>query len=283
MTGLPAPVHDPAVQEPRASAKAQPPTIDPVEIIRRAAANDEENNKRAMDYTYIEHDVEKELDKKGKVKSTHTKTQEVFTLDGDEVDRLIEKDDKPLSAKDAKKEDDRINKWMEKRKNESADEKNKRLEKAEKEREDDRAFIREVAKAYDFTMMHRESIDGREAFVIDAVPRAGYVPHGKNASILPKLRFRAWIDADEYQAIKLEATVIDTFSWGVFVFRLHPGTRFELEQTRVNDEVWLPQHLAVKIDVRFALLKNFNEDVDVTFRDYKKFRSEIRITPVRQP
>lgn len=267
---------------PQVSSKQQPPTNDPVEIIRRAAANDEENDKRALDYTYIEHDVQKELDRKGKLKSTHTKTQEVFTLDGDEIDRLIEKDDKPLPEKDAKKEDERINKWMEKRKAESPDEKKKRLAQAEKERQEDRAFIQEVAKAYDFTMLPSETVGGREAFVIDAVPRAGYVPHGKNANILPKLKFRVWIDSSEYQAIKLEATVIDTFTWGVFVLRLHPGTRFELEQTRVNDEVWLPQHVAVKIDVRFALLKSYNADIDVTFRDYKKFRSEIKITPVQQ-
>lgn len=272
----------PAQFPPHDTSKGQAPTNDPVEIIRRAAANDEENDKRALDYTYIERDVQKELDKKGNVKSTHTKEQEVFTLDGDEIDRLIAKDDKPLSEKDAKKEDDRINKWMEKRKAESPEEKKKRLAQAEKERQEGRAFIQEVAKAYDFTMLPRETIAGREAVVIDAVPRAGYVPHGKNASILPKLKFRVWIDVVEYQAIKLEATVIDTFSWGVFVFRLHPGTRFELEQTRVNDEVWLPQHVAVKIDVRFALLKNYNADIDVTFRDYKKFRSEIKITPVQQ-
>ena len=53
-----------------------------------------------------------------------------------------------------------------------------------------------------------------------------------------------------------------------------------IETTRVNDEVWLPKHVAVKIDARVALLKNFNEDVDFTYRDYKKFRSDTRIVGV---
>jgi len=33
-------------------------------------------------------------------------------------------------------------------------------------------------------------------------------------------------------------------------------------------------------DIRLALLKNFDVDVEQTFRDYKKFRSESKITVV---
>ena len=268
--------------KPSVASSALSPTSDPAEIIRRAAANDEENDKRARDYTYIEHDVEKQLDKKGTVKSTHSKTEEVFTLDGDEIDRLIQKDDKPLPEKDAKKEEERINKWMEKRKNESPEENKKRLAQAEKDRQEGRAFVQEVAEAYNFAMLPQETIAGREAFVIDAAPRAGFVPHVKYGNILPKVKFRVWIDSAEYQAIKLDVTVVDTFTYGAFLLRLHPGTHFVLEQTRVNDEVWLPEHLAIKIDVRIALLKNVNVADDITFRDYKKFRSEVKITPVAQ-
>ena len=48
----------------------------------------------------------------------------------------------------------------------------------------------------------------------------------------------------------------------------------------MNDEVWLPQHVAVKVDVRLALLKNFNVDEDITYRDYKKFRASTKIIGV---
>jgi hypothetical protein len=50
-----------------------------------------------------------------------------------------------------------------------------------------------------------------------------------------------------------------------------------LEQSRVNDEVWLPRQLAVKVDVRLALLKNFNVDLEQSYRDYKKFRASSKI------
>jgi hypothetical protein len=74
--------------------------------------------------------------------------------------------------------------------------------------------------------------------------------------------------------------VIDTVSFGLFVARLHQGSRLIVENTRVNDEVWLQQHVRVTADVRLALLKDFNFDVDVTDRDYKKFRTDTKIMPI---
>ena len=53
-----------------------------------------------------------------------------------------------------------------------------------------------------------------------------------------------------------------------------------LEQVRVNDEVWLQQHVAVKVDARIALLKDFDIEVDVSDRDYKKFRTDSKIVGV---
>ena len=62
--------------------------------------------------------------------------------------------------------------------------------------------------------------------------------------------------------------------------RLHKGSRIVIEQTRVNDEVWLPQHMAVKVDARVALLKGFNIEQVTTYRDYKKFRTDTKVVPV---
>jgi hypothetical protein len=63
---------------------------------------------------------------------------------------------------------------------------------------------------------------------------------------------------------------------------VHKGSRFIVEQTRVNDEVWLPKHEAVKLSVRVALLKNLAVDEDDTYRDYKKFRTSAKIVGVQE-
>ena len=250
------------------------------DLIRQTAANDMENDKRQRDYTYIQREEQHHLDGKGQVKSTETKTSEILELYGEQVERLIAKNDKPLPEKDARKEEEKIQKVIDKRKNESEEERDKREKKEEKDREQDRQFVREVADAYNFTFVGIDSLSGRDTYVIDGEPRPGYEPHLKEAKILPKFRFRAWIDKDEAQWKKLDVQCIDTVSFGLFLARVHKGSRIIIEQTRINDEVWLPQHIAVKIDVRLALLKNFDVEDDITYRDYKKFRTDTKIIPV---
>ena len=41
-----------------------------------------------------------------------------------------------------------------------------------------------------------------------------------------------------------------------------------------------PQHIVVTADARIALLKNMDVAIDITERDYKKFGSETKITPL---
>jgi len=249
-------------------------------LFRVVADKDMENDKRLRDYTYIERDEEHKLDGKGQVKSREEKTYEVMELYGEQVQRLTEKDDKPLSSKDAAKEEEKVQKIIDKRRNESEDARRKREQKEEKEREDGRKFVLEVADAYNFRLVGTESLGGREAWVIDAEPRPGYEPRMKEAKFLPKFRGRVWIDKDDTQLAKLDVECIDTVSLGWFLARVHKGSRIVVEQTRVNDEVWLPKHVAVKIDVRLALLKNFNVDEDETYREYKKFRATAKIVSI---
>lgn len=248
-------------------------------LIRRAAEKDIENNKQRRDYTYVERVEEHKLDGDGRVKSSETRTLEVMVLYEDQVRKLIAKDDKPLPEKEAAKEDEKIQKIIDKRKNESDDDRKKRLEKAEKSSEDDRQFVKEIADAYDFRLVGSDALEGHDVYVIDADPHPGYEPHLKDAKFLPKFRFRAWIDKAADQWIKLDIQCIDTVSVGLFLARIHKGSNIQIEQTHVNGEVWLPKHVALKLDARIALFKGLNLTEDVIYRDYKKFRIGTRVVP----
>jgi hypothetical protein len=247
------------------------------QLFRVVADKDIENDKRQRDYTYIDREVQNKLDSKGQAKSTEVKTYEVLEIYGEPVQRLIAKDDKPLDAKEAAKEEEKIQKIIDKRKNESEEERKKREEKAVKEREDGRKFVREVADAYDFKLVGTEEVGGRDAWVIDGEPRAGFEPHMKEAKLLSKFRGRVWIDKGDLQLSKMDIEAIDTVSFGWVLARIHKGTRVVLEQTRVNDEVWLPRHVTFKVDARVALFKGYNLAGDQEYRDYKKFRTTSKI------
>jgi len=250
------------------------------DLIRNSADKDVENTKRERDYTYIRRDEERKLDNNGKVKSTESKTYEIMVLAGEHAEKLIAKDDKPLPEKEAKNEDEKIQKLIAKGEKESESDRKKRLAKADKETEEGRQFVREVADAYEFRTRGVEDINGRPAYIIDADPLPGYKPRLKDAKILPKVRMRLWIDKEEQQWVKIDIECIDTFSIGLFLARINKGSTIHVEQTRVNDEVWLPKHLNLKVDARIALLKNFDAEYDVTFRDYQKFRTDAVIRPL---
>ena len=247
------------------------------QLFRVAADKDLENEKRIRAYTYVERDVQHNLDGKGETKSTEIKTYEVLEIYGEQVQRLIQKNDKPLDAKEAAKEEEKIQKIIDKRKNESEEDRKKREEKAEKQREEDRKFEREAADAFNFKLAGTEMIGDREAWVIEAEPRPGFEPHTKGAKILTKFHGRVWIDKNDLQLAKMDIEAIDTVSFGWVVARIHKGTRVMFEQARVNDEVWLPRHVTFKLDARIALLKGYRIDGEQTYSDYKKFRTSAKI------
>jgi hypothetical protein len=250
------------------------------DLIRHAAEKDMENDKKQRDYTYVEREEEHKLNGKGELQSTETKTFDVMMLYGEQVRRLVTKNDQPLPEKDAAKEEEKIQKIIDKRKNECDDDRKKRLEKEEKEREDDRKFVGEIADAYNFRLVRVEPLDGRDAYVIDADPRPGFEPKLRDARMLPNFRFRVWIDTAESQWIKVDIECIDTASFGWILARVHKGSNIVIELTRVNEDVWLPKHLALKLDARIALFKGLNIDEEATYRDYKKFRTDTRIVPL---
>jgi len=252
------------------------------DLIQKVTDNDIANDKKQRNYTFIERDVEHKLDGSGRTKSTETKTYEVLNIYGEQVQRLIEKDDKPISEKEAAKEEEKIQKIINKRKNESDKDRQKRQEREAKDREEGKQFEREIVNAYNFTLLGTELVSGRESWAISAEPRPGFVPHMKYANYLPKFHGRIWIDKAELQMSRMDVEALDTVSWGLFVARIHKGSHFMIEQTRINDEVWLPRQVAFKIDIRLALLKNFNVDAEQTFRDYKKFRTESKIVGVSE-
>jgi hypothetical protein len=266
-------------QQPAQADGATPPAaaIDAREIVRRSVETDHRNREKARNYTCQHRVVEKELDKSGKPKSTKTQTFDVTFYYDEEYSRLVQKDDKQLTPEEQKKADEQLNKFLEKRRNESEDSRKKRLAKPEKVRQEERAFLRDVVNAYDFKLAGEEQVDGFDAWVIEAIPRKGFHPTQPHADILSKVRGRLWIEKKEYNWVKAEAEVVDTISFGLFLARVHPGTKLSFEQMHVNDEVWLVRKFSIYASARLALFKNAAIEQEDTFSNYRKFSSTVRI------
>ncbi|HEX4602897.1 MAG TPA: hypothetical protein VH724_02815, partial [Candidatus Angelobacter sp.] len=110
--------------------KQQPPNgpkeSDPKDIVRRSVEVDHHNFERAQKYTCTQRQVVKHLDKHGNVKSTEIKTYDINFYFGEFYSRLVQIDDKPLSEKDQKKEDEKLEKFLAKRRGEDDHDRQKR-------------------------------------------------------------------------------------------------------------------------------------------------------------
>jgi len=56
-----------------------------------------------------------------------------------------------------------------------------------------------------------------------------------------------------------------------------------IEQTRVNNEVWLPREVLLTAAARILLVKGFNRELAFTFSDYKKFQVDSHVVAVAEP
>ncbi len=257
-----------------ASAQAQ----DPVEIVRKSVEHDARNFELRKDYTFTEHEQNREFDSKGKLKHTDSETHEILMLAGRPYERVIAKNDKPLPPREEKREQEKLDREAAKRQKETAADRAK----YEKERLEDRRFVREAPNAYNLKLVGTELVSGKPAWVIEAEPKQNYKPVIAHTDLLKKIHAKIWIDQADYQWVKVDAEAIDTLSFGLALIRIMKGGKIHFEQTRVNDEIWLPSLFTASGNARVGYLMKMSGDVNVTYRDYKKFQTESRIVSVEE-
>lgn len=256
-----------------------PPTTDAKEIVRRSVEADHQNWERAQNYTCQQRTVNKDLRSHGEVKSTQIRTYDLNFYYGELYSKLVQIDDKPLSASEQKKEDEKLEKFLVKRRNESEPEREKRLAKQKKSREEGRAFLRDVVNAFDFKLLGEEKVGDADAHVIEVTPRKDFHPTQPHGDVLSKVRGKLWIEKKDYNWVKAEVESIDTISFGLFLVRIHKGAQLTFQQLHLNDEVWLPERFYIKGGARVALFKNEGIEQEDRFSNYKKFATSTRILP----
>jgi len=249
---------------------------DPRDIVRRSVQRDYLNFERLKDYTYTQRNEERTFDKQGHLQKTETETYDVLILGGHDYEKLTARNDKPLSEKDARKEQQKMDDEIARRERESA------LDKAqlEKQRRERRKFLDEVPDAFNFQLLGVEQVSGKPAWMISAEPKPGYQPKQRLAKVIEKLRGKIWIDQADYQWVKVEADATGAISFGFGLLKIEPGAALRFEQTRVNDEVWLPASATIKASAREAFFKHIRTEVDMRFQTYRKFQADSQFVPL---
>lgn len=235
-----------------ATLTAQP---DAREIVRRAVAADERNWKVAQNYTFSERTNLRYLDSEGKVKLQEIRLHDVLLVDGSPYRRLVAKDDRPLSPTEESKEQDKFNRSIVERREESSEKRLQRVSAYVRRPEWQREAWHELPDAFDFRLSGEDTWDGRSMFVIEATPRPGYQAKSRTSKILAHVRAKLWVDKQDYHLAKGDIEVIDTIPVGLFLVLVSKGSRASFEETRVNDEVWFPRYVRAFASARLGLLK----------------------------
>jgi hypothetical protein len=246
---------------------------DPAEIIRRSVERDWTDFESRKNYTYQQRYEFRELNAEGKIANHHSETKEIVVLGGRPTERLIARNDQKLGEREARREQQKLDREVESRKHESPAE----LAKYEKQRAEDRRFIRELPDAFVFRLVGTEPVSGQPAWVIEAEPKPGYHPAHARARIFTKVRAKVWIEQNTYHWVKVDAEALDTITFGFGLLRVAPGGMLHFEQTRVNGEIWLPSHALIKADARVALIKKVRAEIEIRYSDYRKFQTDSQV------
>jgi hypothetical protein len=247
------------------------------EIIRRAAAADERNWKLARNYTFSERADLRYLDSDGAVKLREISVHDVMLVDGSPYERLVARDDRPLSPAEEKKEQEKLAKSTAERRAETAAKRTQRLAEYFERPEWQRETWRELPEAFDFRLLAEEAWDGHNLYVIDATPRPGYQPRSRTARMLTRVRARLWVDKQDYHLVKGEVEVIDTISVGLFLVLVAKGSHASFEETRVNDEVWFPSKVRASASARLGLVKVVRIEQEYSYSKCREFQTNSPI------
>lgn len=249
------------------------------EIVRRSVDVDQNNWIKRADYTWVGRSHERHFDAHDRVTSDHREAWEMLVLDGLPFSRMLERDGKPLPPAEQQKEKQKLDRETAKLAAQSPEQKQRRAAAFEKSRRRERAFLLEIPDAFELRLEGSDTIDGQPVWVVSGTPKPGYHAKTREGAALSKIRGKMWIEKAGYQWVRIEAETIDTISFGVFLARLAPGAKLVLEQTRIDDQLWLPKREYMIGKGRIALVKRVAEDDEITWSDYKKFQVESRIVP----
>jgi hypothetical protein len=256
------------------SSFAMAADLSPAEIVRRATEREFQNTQLRHQYTYRESVWERVGKSNGSLRSEHRTVHEVFFIGGEDFRKLVEKDGKPLSDKDAAKEQAKLDREIAKFKAESPAVARKR---AEKEQREDREFREQVANGFNFTLVGEEPIAGRPCYRIHAEPKRGFPLKGE-AKVLGKVKGDMWVDKERFIWTRVDVETIDTISGLGGLLRLAKGTTMTAGRTLVNNEVWFPDRIHAKGDARAALFITAGVEMEAQFSNFKKYSVESTIT-----
>ena len=218
--------------------------------------------KARLHYTYIERDENRRRNTAGRVESEDVTVLRSILVNGVPFEQLVNHNGQPPSAEQERKQKEELDKL----KRETA---SQRAEALRKQEDENTSIVQEVPKAFDFQLVGEETVNGRPAYVLQATPHPGYHAQGKYGDMFSKVGGKLWVDKQDLGWVKVDGQVIQPFSMGLFLVRLMRGSHIRMEQTRVDNGLWMPARVEVRASAKIFFFKNLVIDRVLSYSEYR--------------
>jgi hypothetical protein len=246
-------------------------------ILKRLVDAERKNEKVAQQYTYTEVRENFAIDKTGKERLESAAKHEVVFVEGLEYHKLVEKNGRPLNAR----EQARVEKAM----SETADYRRKHQRPATPggvismnglltHKKADLGSVSELLTLFQTRLAGEEEIRGRKAWVVEAEPRTDKEHVNEHEKQVLGFRKKLWIDQKDSTLVRGVYTVIGEDSF------LRPGSVLSFDFDKVDSDAW---HMT-SIGMTFSMSKEktFRPTGRMVYRmgNFHKFDVQSTITPL---
>ncbi len=251
-------------------------------LLQSLQANEDKVDELLENYSYTQRVGSRSPDDDGVLRETSSQTFQISFHKGYKMVRVVERQDKPLTASEQADEDKKVEKRVAEIERKIAKKEAKAAaQTAEQslEDEDKRISVAELLRASNLINPRRESFRGREVIVFDFEPNPNF-DYKNTKSFLKffgKMAGVMWVDAADKQVARSEAVLVDSFKVGGGVLAsLKKGASFALEQERVDDKIWLPSAEDFNLSIKLLMVKGIDFNITIKTYNYRKFTTEVK-------
>jgi hypothetical protein len=231
-------------------------------------------------YTYREHRTELNTNPFGRLGTGDLKLYEVYPSPtrGLTYRRLVATNAEPTSATDLAQQDREYHERAAEVRRGLAGTDVQSAEALERSRRRAKEQIDDVVNAMQFSAARREIFEDRPAIVVTFGPRPGADPRTRRGDLARKFAGTAWIDEAEREVRYVEATSVDSISFGLgLAARIADGAVATMRRDKVADGVWMLTSVKLTGQGRAMLfLRGLSLDYLVEWSDYRP-AGEVRI------
>jgi hypothetical protein len=260
------------------SPAAVPPLPDVRQLIHEVKAGLRTDESLLRQYTFRERRRDVKVTKLGKVQLGPWRAFEVYPSEvpGETYKRLVSINDIPLPKAELEQRDaahrQAVLGRLAQLEVETPAQKQKRLAKKARERQEEQDVIDDVFATYAIAILGRETVDGRPAIVTSLTPRPQARTKSDTGRFLKKMRGKAWVDEADRQVVRVEMEAVDDITFGLgLLARMHKGSTMAFRRTLVNGEIWLPAEARFRLVGKTLVFRKFALESATQFSDYKKF------------